>query len=231
MADEPFDDPWASDPYGDLSTPPDDPWATNEPWTHRAPDEPAPSGPETYDPYHDYYPDILPMPTEPGLVVAPGPQDSNTPNSEESNVTVTPNRPVAPSEGKVVVTLKQGNGYEAPWIVIHAADVLDAKSQLREVASHALTDDVSKVAAIFAASRNAVPVAPRPQAPQGGYQQAPPQQQYQQPTQQGGGGDGRACHHGQMVFKTGTNKFGKPYQAYFCPSPKGTPDQCRATFL
>lgn len=28
----------------------------------------------------------------------------------------------------------------------------------------------------------------------------------------------------------GTNKFGKPYVGYFCPTPKGTPDQCKPVF-
>lgn len=33
------------------------------------------------------------------------------------------------SEGKVVVTLKGGSGFDAPWIVIHAADLADAEDQ------------------------------------------------------------------------------------------------------
>ena len=32
------------------------------------------------------------------------------------------------TEGKIVVTLKGGKGYEAPWIVIHANDVEEALS-------------------------------------------------------------------------------------------------------
>lgn len=37
-----------------------------------------------------------------------------------------------PSEGKVVVTLKGGTGFDAPWIVLHADDAADALGQLDE---------------------------------------------------------------------------------------------------
>ena len=40
-----------------------------------------------------------------------------------------------------------------------------------------------------------------------------------------------SCHHGVKVFRTGTGKNNKPWSAYFCPSPKGTPDQCPAEFV
>ena len=36
------------------------------------------------------------------------------------------------TEGKIVVTLKGGKGYEAPWIVIHANDVNEANEQLND---------------------------------------------------------------------------------------------------
>lgn len=38
-----------------------------------------------------------------------------------------------------------------------------------------------------------------------------------------------ACHHGAMTRRTGTNNRG-PWVGYFCPSPKGTPDQCSPKF-
>jgi hypothetical protein len=53
-------------------------------------------------------------------------------------------RPASTSEGKLVVTLKGGTGFDAPWIVIHADDAADALSQfdntlasLMEKAQHA----------------------------------------------------------------------------------------------
>jgi hypothetical protein len=35
------------------------------------------------------------------------------------------------------------------------------------------------------------------------------------------------CQHGEKVYRTGTGSKG-PWRAWFCPSPKGTPDQCSA---
>jgi hypothetical protein len=37
------------------------------------------------------------------------------------------------------------------------------------------------------------------------------------------------CPHGAMTRRTGTNARGA-WVGYFCPSPKGTPDQCKARF-
>lgn len=41
---------------------------------------------------------------------------------------------------------------------------------------------------------------------------------------------GRSCKHGPMTKRQGTSAKG-PWKAYMCPTPKGTPDQCEATFL
>ena len=43
---------------------------------------------------------------------------------------------------------------------------------------------------------------------------------------------GKVCAHGPMTFKQGvSNKTGKPWSAWFCPTPKGTPGQCEAEFV
>jgi len=40
-----------------------------------------------------------------------------------------------------------------------------------------------------------------------------------------------ACKHGARTQRNGTNaKTGKPWVGYFCPTPKGTPDQCDPVF-
>jgi len=41
---------------------------------------------------------------------------------------------------------------------------------------------------------------------------------------------GKACKHGDMTFRTGQSAKG-PWKGYFCPSPKGTPDQCEPQFI
>lgn len=38
------------------------------------------------------------------------------------------------------------------------------------------------------------------------------------------------CSHGPRTGRSGTGAKG-PWKAWFCPTPKGTPDQCEAIFL
>ena len=40
----------------------------------------------------------------------------------------------------------------------------------------------------------------------------------------------RACIHGNMTKREGEGPYGH-YKAYMCPTPKGTPDQCKAIYL
>ena len=40
----------------------------------------------------------------------------------------------------------------------------------------------------------------------------------------------KVCKHGHMVFKEGTGAKG-PWKGWFCPAPKGTPDQCQPVFV
>lgn len=40
----------------------------------------------------------------------------------------------------------------------------------------------------------------------------------------------KTCKHGEMTFRTGQSAKG-PWKGYFCPSPKGTPDQCEPQFI
>ncbi|WP_433332578.1 hypothetical protein [Spirillospora sp. CA-294931] len=57
----------------------------------------------------------------------------------------------------------------------------------------------------------------------------------------GNGGDGgnslppgvesKSCKHGGMVFRSGTNKWNKPYQAFFCPTEQNDLDKCKPIFL
>jgi len=38
------------------------------------------------------------------------------------------------------------------------------------------------------------------------------------------------CPHGPMTARSGSGAKG-PWKAWFCPTPKGTPDQCKPQFL
>lgn len=50
------------------------------------------------------------------------------------------------------------------------------------------------------------------------------------PTAQGGPDPKMVCKHGARVQRTGVSARG-PWTAYFCPTPKGTPDQCKPNFV
>jgi hypothetical protein len=41
---------------------------------------------------------------------------------------------------------------------------------------------------------------------------------------------GRECKHGPMTKREGSGEKG-PWKGYMCPTPKGTPDQCKAEFV
>ena len=40
----------------------------------------------------------------------------------------------------------------------------------------------------------------------------------------------KTCKHGEMTFRNGSSAKG-PWKGYFCPSPKGTADQCEPQFV
>jgi hypothetical protein len=72
----------------------------------------------------------------------------------------------------------------------------------------------------------AAPAAPSYQAPQQSY--APPQAPQAPVT--GGTGAAPTCPHGVKEYKTGTNKAGRPYKAWFCPSSDKN-NQCKPEWL
>ena len=53
-----------------------------------------------------------------------------------------------------------------------------------------------------------------------------------QPRTQSAPADGaKACKHGEMQFRVSKPDAPKPWKGYFCPSPKGTSDQCEPQFI
>lgn len=40
----------------------------------------------------------------------------------------------------------------------------------------------------------------------------------------------RNCVHGNMTKRTGDGQWG-PYKAFYCPTPKGAPDQCKPVYV
>jgi hypothetical protein len=127
------------------------------------------------------------------------------------------------NEGKVTVTLKGGTGFNAPWVVIHGKDVSDALNQINDTQLAELLERAQKASKFFADKAEA----PAPAASQAGSQAQGGQPQA---STQSSGND-KFCKHGQMVSKSGVSaKNGKAWSGYFCPAPKGTPDQCDPQF-
>ena len=112
--------------------------------------------------------------------------------------------PAADAKSEVVVTLKAGTGYDAPWVVFHAPDAAAAMAQLSDPNVTALLDR-AKLAGSYFSGGNAAPAAsaaaPVQAAPAGA--QAPPP-------------GAPECPPG-FTYKSGVTKAGKPYQGYFPP--------------
>lgn len=116
----------------------------------------------------------------------------------------------APESTKFQINYKLADG---TLVNLYATDVKDLEvgladlgmvSALIKSTAMDLGASASAVSTIKAAFPGATPVA----APAGG---AP------------------VCAHGEMTFRTGTGAKG-PWKGYFCPSPKGTPNQCDPQF-
>ncbi len=108
------------------------------------------------------------------------------------------------TNAKIVTTLKGGSGFDAPWIVIHADDAAEAVAVLRGDSIEELLKATKEVSDKF----------------NGG--QAPAQQR-QAPRTQGmpaGANEPRPSDPPMpegWTYKTGVNKNGKAYRAYFPP--------------
>lgn len=118
-----------------------------------------------------------------------------------------------PSNGEVVLTFKGGTGFDAPWIVIHGADLEDAHRQVTDeaVLLASLMTQVAKAGSHFAAngsksSTQGGNTGGRGSAPQGateGPSWAPPK------------------HRDDAVYKTGVSKAGKVWHAWMSPEKGG----------
>lgn len=117
---------------------------------------------------------------------------------------------VYPSDAdKIVVTLKGGAGFEAPWIVIHASSIAEADSLLSGDMANLMTK-VSNAAAHFSGGQ-----APAGGAPAAAPTSAPPAgaQAPERP----------ADVPADFVYRTGVSKkTGQPWKAWMPPA-KGDP--------
>lgn len=152
---------------------------------------------------------------------------------------------------KYQVTIKGGSGKDAPWITISGDTENDLAFNLRaftgtqspdsaELTAEAaiklqnlwaIKDQLGGAAVQPGATGQPPAFTPQQQANVQQYQQsaaAPQQPQPPQPAQQA---PAPVCKHGQMVYREAKPGSGKNWRAYFCPTPKDTPDQCSPQFL
>ena len=108
------------------------------------------------------------------------------------------------TNAKIVTTLKGGSGFDAPWIVIHADDTAEAVAVLRGDSIEELLKATKEVSDKFNGGQ--APAQPR-QAPrtQGMPAGANEPRPSDPPMPEG------------WTYKTGVNKNGKAYRAYFPP--------------
>jgi len=112
---------------------------------------------------------------------------------------------------EVVGTLKGGGGFDAPWIVIHAASIRDLKDQTSGGEADVLVEvmeNLWKASKKFQGfSGQAESSAPKSYGPPSGATQSPD-------------GETHHCKHGTMVYRAGIAKAsGKPYRLFGCPHP------------
>lgn len=119
--------------------------------------------------------------------------DTNTSTKKETSSMTT-----ADSQDKIVVTLKGGSGYDAPWIVIHADTVEQATEILKDEAAKELIDQTKKVAGYFSAGSGKSSGGKQYKGKPAGASQAP---------------NGQTPPEG-YVFKSGISQKGKPWKAF-----------------
>lgn len=127
---------------------------------------------------------------------------------------------------KVVVTLKAGGGYDAPWVVFHGDTVQEVQAAVQTAELTGLYAVVGKAAEAFAAQAlvggvlGATPVA-APVVPTTPAAPATPAVQAGPP-----GTQAPSCPHGVKTYKTSKPGAAKTWKAWMCPTPQGTPGQC-----
>jgi len=122
-------------------------------------------------------------------------------------------------------TLKAAAGYDAPWLVIRADTEEEALAAL-QAARQTLLQDIAETADLFAAAYRAVKGLNAPETREAiANSQAAAGATPSQPA----AGSGKFCEHGPRVERSGVSSKGA-WTGYFCPLPKGSPNQCKAQF-
>ncbi|WP_439377872.1 hypothetical protein [Amycolatopsis lexingtonensis] len=198
--------------------------------------------------YTDPFADEDPFPHGDEAQAAPA-QSANTTNNhwEDTHVTTVP-QPTAPNPFKIGFTLKAADGFAAEWLTptVYGASAEETAQRgfdlLKALKDVGLLQVTASAAQAFREGYKGAPRGRGGAGASGASQQRAGGQQ--------GGGQGRPqgkpegadgppadvepkfCKHGEMVFRSGFSEAKqKTWKGFFCPTPKGTPDQCKAQFL
>lgn len=129
-------------------------------------------------------------------------------------------------------TLKAGPGYEAPWITVEADNPTELAAKLDSLADAAapsLVNASNALQAVYQAARalkaEVTSVEKTDEAPIMREEDVRPRPERTQANAPGG----KFCQHGAMVNRNGTTN-GRGWSGWFCPLPKGDPNQCKPVF-
>lgn len=121
------------------------------------------------------------------------PDNTNNTNTDSKEETIM-------NDGKIVITLKAGSGYDAPWIVVHASDVNEAGTILSDENFDALMAKTAERAQGFAGNM------PQKPARGGAVPQGKPAGANTPP-------NGATPPEG-YEYRSGVGKTGRPWQAF-----------------
>lgn len=132
----------------------------------------------------------------------------------EKNITVT-----AKTKNNTLVTIRGDEPEEFVQRVqaALAADMFSYIEGLEEAVGHA-PNAIANIGAIGGTVVSETPV--------GGFAPVPPPASPAFPTAAAGD---KTCAHGTMVKRSGESQYGL-WKAWMCPTPKGTPDQCKPVY-
>lgn len=122
---------------------------------------------------------------------------------------------------EVSVTLKGGRDFDAPWVVLRAADPASALAMLEEESLKELLKKAAHYGGVFAGLGGGSKPAAGGGNSGGGGRATPGPTTH--PT-----GRQEFCKHGEMEYKTGVSKAGKPYKVFSCSGPRD--EQCKGVF-
>ena len=131
----------------------------------------------------------------------------------------------------LTVTLKAGTGFDSPWLVFHANSVEEAVETLKHDALDELMDLTARKGKELAKAYGGSQAAPKASGGGSWGNKTPAA-----PAASGGAvewdaeADEYTCNHGVATQRKGESAKG-PWTGYFCPQPKGSPDQCSPKFL